>query len=48
MRGSNYRLLTGENLVFWIGGRLREVVGHGGWTVYIFIFRNERKCDGIF
>ena len=31
--------LTGKNLVFWIGGRLREVVAHGGLTVIrIFIF----------
>ena len=32
-RGSNnffYRALTGKNLVFWIVGRLREVVAHGG------------------
>ena len=27
----NYRALTG-NLMFWIGGRLREVVAHGGST----------------
>ena len=25
MRGCNYRVLSGNNLVFWIGGRLREV-----------------------
>ena len=22
-----------KNLMFWIGGRLREVIAHGGWTV---------------
>ena len=27
-RGSNYRALTGKNLVFWIGGRLWEVVAY--------------------
>ena len=27
------RVLTGKNVVFWIGGRLREVVAHGGSTV---------------
>ena len=32
-RGSNCRLLTGKNLVFWIGGRLREVVARGGSTI---------------
>ena len=32
-RGSNSRALTGKNLVFWLGGRLREVVAHGGSTV---------------
>ena len=32
-RGSNYRALIRKNLVFWIGGRLREVVAHGGSTV---------------
>ena len=30
-RSFNYRALTG-NLMFWIGGRLREVVAHGGST----------------
>ena len=25
-RGSNHRIFTGKNLVFWIGGRLWEVV----------------------
>ena len=32
-RGSYYRALTGKNLVFWIGGRLGEVVAHRGSTV---------------
>ena len=31
--GSNYRFLTGKNVVFWISGRLGEVVAHGGSTV---------------
>ena len=30
-----YRDFTRTMLVFWIGGRLREVVAHGGSTVYI-------------
>ena len=29
-RSSNYKALTGKNLVFWISGCLREVVTHGG------------------
>ena len=32
--GSNSKALTGKILVFWIGGRLREVVAHGGSTVF--------------
>ena len=32
-RGSNCKALTGKVLVFWIDGRLREVVAHGGSTV---------------
>ena len=42
-RSSNSRALTGKVLVFRMGvaygvgdGRLREVVAHGGSTVYIF------------
>ena len=34
--GSNCKALTGKVLVFWIGGRLREVVAHGGLTVPAF------------
>ena len=34
-RGSNYRASTGEVLVFWIGGRLREVVAHVRQTVVV-------------
>ena len=34
IRDSNCKVLTGKILVFWIGGRLREVVGHGGSTVF--------------
>ena len=29
----NCKALTGKMLVFWIGGRLREVIAHGGSTV---------------
>ena len=32
--GSNYKALTGNVSVFWIGGRLREVVAHGGSTEF--------------
>ena len=35
-RGSNYRNMTGKNLVFWMSGRLWEVVARGGWIVSIF------------
>ena len=31
-RSSNYRALTGKNLVFWIGGRLWEVVPYERWS----------------
>ena len=34
-RDSNCKALTGRILVFWIGGRLRGVVAHGGSTVAI-------------
>ena len=33
-RGSNCNALTGKILVFWIGGRSREVIAHGGLTVF--------------
>ena len=33
-RGSYCKPLTGKILVFWIGGRLREVVAHGGSTLF--------------
>ena len=33
-KGSNCKALTGKILVFWIGGRLWEVVAHGGSSVY--------------
>ena len=33
-RGSNCKALTGKVLVFWIGGRLWEVVAHEGSTVF--------------
>ena len=32
-RGSNCKALTGNILVFWIGGRLRKVVAPGASTV---------------
>ena len=33
-RGSNCKALTVRVLVFWIGGRLWEVVAHEGSTVF--------------
>ena len=33
MRGSNYRALTGKNLVFWTGD---HVVTHGGSNAFSF------------
>ena len=30
-RGSNCKALTGKILVFWMGGRLREVVVYERW-----------------
>ena len=38
--GSNYRALTGKNLVFWIDGRLWEVVTHGSLTVLLLQISN--------
>ena len=40
-RDSHCKSLTREVLVFWIVGRLREVVAHGGSTV--FTSKTERK-----
>ena len=40
-RGSNCNAVTGKILVFWIGGRLWEVVAHGSSTVYINHYFNE-------
>ena len=33
--GTNYKALTEKDLVFWIGVSLREVVTHGGSTVFV-------------
>ena len=33
MRGSNCKALTGNILVFWIGGRLWEVVAYERWSL---------------
>ena len=35
--GSNCKALTRKILMFWIGGRLREVVAHGGSTVIHYL-----------
>ena len=48
MRGrSNCRALTGKNLVFWMGDRLREVVAHGGSTVFFirFSFSSDERVN---
>ena len=44
---SNCRALTGKNLVFWIGGRLREVVAHLGSTVFFirFSFSSDERVN---
>ena len=47
-RGSNCKALTGKNLVFWISGRLWEMVAsRGGRTLRldsIFIYRVKFLC----
>ena len=46
-RYSNYRALTGKNLAFWIGRRLREVVAHRGstvWLSFFVLFRGEGQA----
>ena len=43
-RRSNCEALTGKILVFWIGGRLREVVAHRGSTVVTCCSRNIPAC----
>ena len=35
MRGSNQKALAGKILVFWVSGRLWEVVAHGSLSVLI-------------
>ena len=32
LQGSNYRAMAVKNLVFWIGGRLWEVVANERWS----------------
>ena len=38
--GTNYKALTEKDLVFWIGVRLREVVIHGDYTVFVCVMSN--------
>ena len=45
-RGSNWKALTGKVLVFWIGGRLKEVVTYGGLT-YIIILGLQPRDKGV-
>ena len=40
-RGSNCKGVIGKVLVFWIGGRLWEVIAHEDSTVYINQYLNE-------
>ena len=40
-KGYNCIDFAGKILVFWIGSRLREVVSHGGSTVFKFFFLRD-------
>ena len=40
-RSSNFKALTGKILVFWIAGRLREVVAHGGCALCNLLYSVE-------
>ena len=42
-RGSNCKVLTGKVLVFWIGGRLWEVVANERW-LQMEVRLSVRKC----
>ena len=50
-KGYNCIDFAGKILVFWIGSRLREVVSHGGSTVFkIFFLRDgfvEEGCANL-
>ena len=45
MLGSNWKALTGKVLVFWIGGRLWEVVAHGVSTGLTQLLMNYVICS---
>ena len=53
-RGTNRKALSGKILVFWIGGRLWEVVARGGWTVFVHLIAADlmlltctmKECKG--
>ena len=45
MRGSNCSDLTGKILVFWIGGRLREVFAYWGSIVSLCTLFNSLCCS---
>ena len=47
-RGSNCKALIGKILVFWIGGRLWEVVEYGGSTVLIYFFTLDDAKGAIY
>ena len=40
-RNSNFKALTGKIWVFWMGGRLREGVAHGGCALCNLLYRVE-------
>ena len=47
--GSNCKALTGNVLVFWVGGRLRKVVAPGASTVFqrhsMFVIFLKKTCN---
>ena len=45
-RGSNYKALTGKILVFWMSGRLWEVVAHGVSTVVRYVVEKHYAGAG--
>ena len=47
-RDSNCKAFTGKILVFWIGGRLWEVVAYGGSTVFIYFVTLEDAKGAIY
>ena len=49
-RGTNVKVFAGKVLVFWLDGRLRKVVAHGGSTVqytHLDHWDSELNCNSI-